>query len=227
MDPAYQIPLTDEALVMLGEVTVILGQVDEEMVRTVSGLISTDRETANAVMGSTNMENNTGIWAKLIAQRTDDLETLWLVDLAMKEFPVVARLRNDLIHADYIVTVDTDFGSLTMRNLGVTARREDGRRIVLGLEGPVNARRVRNGKMTPAEEITGLRDRAGRLSCLVAHIGYLLAHQSSHTPWRDRLLPTLPPRPDDWEPGKAKVPQAQRPPSRPSRQSPPPRPAGE
>lgn len=224
MDPAYQIPLTDEALIMLGEITVILGQVDEEMVRTVSGLIGTDRETANAVMGSTKMENNTGIWAKLIAQRTADLDILWLVEVAMKEFPVVARLRNDLIHADYGVAFNSGGLSFTTRNMGDTYRDADGKRVLMGFQAPAFAKRIRNGKRTPASEIPALRERVGRLSCLIAQIGYSLAPHGRDnpqaSPWHGKLAPTIPPRPDDWEPGKAKVRPVPPRSSRPKREAP-------
>lgn len=222
MDPAYQIPLSDEALIMLGEITVIMGQIDEDLVRTVSGLIGTDRATADAVMGSTKVENNTTIWAKLISQRTSDLDILWLVELATKEFPAVSRGRNDFIHADYNVSVKVMDGVMaTTRNVGDTYRDKDGNRIRLGFQGQVFAKRVRSGKTTPISELADLRARVGRLSCLIAHIGYCMAPHGraspQHSPWLDKLGPTLPPRPHDWQGPKAKARPVPPQPSKPKR----------
>ena len=230
MDPAYQIVLSDAQLAILGEITVILGQVDEEMIRTVSGLINADRATTQVVMSSTRMETNSDIWSRLIGQRTKDLDILWAVAHAVTEFNPVQGGRNDFIHADFAVelpvTLPGGAATLSIERSHETYRRPNGERVVMGFQGPVVAKRIRSGKKTPIAELQALRDRAARLSCLVAHIGWAVSPHGQgklHTsPWRDRLVPPIPPRPDDWEPGKAKVPQAQRKPSRPSRQSPPP-----
>lgn len=236
MDPAYQIVLSDAELAILGEVTVILGQIDEEMIRTVSGLINADRATTEAVMGSTKTQNNSEIWSRLVRLRNKgNLDILWAVQDAMTEFPAVQQGRNDFIHADFAVeTVAVlDDGKEVRISAGrghTTYRDASGARVVIGATGPVVAKRIRSGRRTPIAGLHALRDRAARLSCLVAHIGWAVSvgQGKLHTsPWHDRLAPTLPPRPDDWEPGKAKAPQAQRKPSRQSRQSPPPRPAGE
>lgn len=236
MDPAYQIVLSDAQLAILGEITVILGQIDEEMIRTVSGLIGADRETAQAVMGSTRMENNSDIWSRLIQLRNkDNLDILWAVGHAMSEFPAVQQGRNDFIHADFGVETVAVLGDGTEVKISTgrhyeTYRRPTGERVILGFTGPIVAKRIRSGRKTPIAELHTLRDQAARLSCLVAHIGWAVSvgQGKPHTsPWHDRLAPTLPPRPDDWKPGKAKAQQAQRKPSQKSRQPPPPRPAEE
>ena len=52
VSPAYSIPLSDKDLALLGELVAILGQIEEDMTLTVSGLIQGDRPTTEKVMGS-------------------------------------------------------------------------------------------------------------------------------------------------------------------------------
>lgn len=237
MDPAYQIVLSDAELALLGEVTVILGQIDEEMIRAVSGLISADRATTEAVMGSTKTQNNSDIWSRLIRLRNKDaLDILWAVDHAMTEFPAVQQGRNDFIHADFgVEAVAVLEGGREVRiSVGrghTTYRNANGERVVIGATGPIVAKRIRSGRRTPIAGLQALRDRAARLSCLIAHIGWAVSPHGQgklhNSPWHERLAPTLPPRPDGWEPSKAKAPQGQRPPSRPKQRSPQPGPTEE
>lgn len=197
MFPAYSIPLTENDLILLGELTVILGQIDEEMVRTVSGLVMSDRPTAAKIMGSTAIANNSSIWAALIGIRSSDLDLLWLVDHAEKEIAEVSKGRNDFIHAFYREKLS--FGGFihTTSNELVELRPESSK--------DTHAMRVRNSQNRPISELPPLKERAARLSCLIAHIGHCLSPDAINhpSPWLGRLAPTLPPRPPSWEPAPA------------------------
>jgi hypothetical protein len=197
MFPAYSIPLTEKDLILLGELTVILGMVDEEMVVAVSGLIQADRPTTAKIMGSTQIANNAAIWASLINLRCSNIDILWLVDHAQKEIAAVSAGRNDFIHAFYRERLPSGAYTYSSSNEMVELRPETSEN--------THAMRVRNSQNRPVSELATLHERAARLSCLVAHIGYKLAPHGEgreHTPWLGRLLPTLPPRPPNWEPEK-------------------------
>lgn len=222
MNPAYQIPLSPRELQCLGELTAIIGQVDEDITRTVSGLISADRPTANLVLGSSKVADNSNIWAALIGLRSKDEDILWLVEHAIKEITEVSKGRNDFVHAFF------QHGSVLSISV---VEVEDGHAVVYGETEPVTARRVRNNKRRPIAELFDVRDRAARLSCLIAHIGWCMAPHGrdhpEHSPWLERLGPTLPTRLDTVEARRAKAQQPRQRPSRRSRQTPPPEAAGE
>lgn len=209
MDPAYQIPLTPGELQCLGELTAIIGQVDEEMTRCVSGLISADRPTTNLVLGSSKVADNSAIWAAVIGLRTKDEDIIWLVEHALKEIQSVSQGRNDFVHAYFHPGDVESVEVVEVNEAGAT---------VLAVTGAPYARRVRNDKRRAISELKEVRDRAARLSCLIAHIGWCLAPHGrdhpEHSPWLERLGPTLPPRLDTAEARKAKAQQPRRRPSR-------------
>lgn len=199
MEPAYSIPLTDKDLATLGELTVILGQIDEEMVQCVSGLVQSNRDTAAKIMGSTQISNNAAIWQALIGQRTKDVDVLWLVAHAVQEIGIVSGGRNDFIHAFFMEASPHGYFTYSSSNEFAEIRPET--------SAATYAKRIRNSKTTHIAELVTLREKAARLSCLVAHLTQILTSPGDEpwlTPWRDRLLPTLPPRPPNWEPPKAR-----------------------
>lgn len=202
MNPAYQIPLTPAQLQCLGELTAIIGQVDEEMTRCVSGLIRADRPTTNLVLGSSKVADNSSIWAAFIRLRKkDDEDLLWLVEHALKEIEAVSRDRNDFVHAFF------QHGNVMM--VHAVEVDETHAHIYADVE-PAYARRVRNMKRRELDELPGVRDRAARLSCLIAHITWRVGHGSWLSPWHETLSPTLPPRLDTAEARRAKGQQPRR-----------------
>lgn len=200
MKPAYHIPLSDDDLKLLGELTVIMGQIDENMVTGITGLIRVDRPTANAIMGSTKVQDNANIWAMIIRQRHKDKRLLWLVDVAVKEFQALTTGRNDFMHAFY-VELDEKTGT----------SRWAPNPLVWDEAWPTHAKRVRTGKSRPATDIKTVRDHAAWLSCLIAHVSDWLAVGSEPPgPWLERVESRLPPHPDTRPPRKAKGPKPPR-----------------
>ena len=187
MEPAFSLVMDDARHAKLGELTVILGQVDEILIRTVQNLLKLDRQAANLVMGSSKVADNAGIWSEVIRNHTKDPDLLWLVTHALSEINAVSADRNDFVHAWY----ERSLGAWGGRFLGWASGVWGGGRIV--------SRRVRNTKHRLVVEIDGVRDRAARLSCLAAHIDHLIQGKSEPSPWLERLAPSLPPRPPQGE----------------------------
>lgn len=212
MKPAYHIPLSEGDLRTLGELTAIIGQIDEAMAATVNGLINADRATTNIIMGSSKVADNANIWSALIKARTADEDVLWLVEHALAEIQSVSKGRNDFIHAFY------QMGPFKFKE--ARTRPDTNDVTVILSAGPATARRIRGEKQRPVAELESVRDQAARLSCLVADIEWRVrVHPPDHperSPWLERLEPSLPPRLDTAEARKAKAQRAQRPPSQPS-----------
>jgi len=204
--PAYSIPLNIKDLALLGELVVILGQIEEEMMLTVSGLISADRPTTEKVMGSSKAADKSAIWSALIKSRTKDNAPLhaW-VDYAVQQLADMSADRNDFIHANWQHRVGLRIGE-GEDVLGT----EDGDTIELHLritlpglkpEKSVGiARRIQNfARSRPSEDIQAARDKAATLSCVFAHITHCVETGADPnecgSAWRDRLPPLPPPRP--------------------------------
>ena len=131
MEPAYQIPLT-EKLAELGALAVLLGQVDEILIRTVERLLNLNRQSANRIMGSSKVAENSHL-GRGDPNRTTDEDVLWLVEHAGKW--AVSAGRNDhpcgLKPSDQVSSQKIFFASLFWPGYF------GGRRVV-------TARRVRN-----------------------------------------------------------------------------------
>lgn len=216
--PAYQIPLNQKEFAQLGELLAILSQADDIMVGIAAFLLKVDRAAANVIMGSSKVGDNVQIWAETIRNRTIDEDILWMVEIVIKEMPGLSESRNDFIHAVFSHPMQIlDDGS------AVFGGPEDGSpAAVMTPTGPVMvtrrpplARRVRNIKTRAVSDLPAIIDRAGRLSCILAHIGHLIAGNPATTsPWLERLGPTLPPRLDTVAARKAKAQRGRQKPSR-------------
>jgi hypothetical protein len=198
MEPAYHIPLSKDEFALLGELTAIIGLVDEEMTVLVQELLGVERGAANVVMGSTKISDNTAIWASIIAENTSDEDLLWLVKHADIEVQKVSEGRNDFVHAIFEMKegpFDSSVFDPAVFHVSETV-----------------ARRVRRVNERPVCDLKDVRDRAARLSCLVAHISHLVRNEPS--PWQDKLDPAPPPRPDKDATHKATGRRRRRKPSR-------------
>jgi hypothetical protein len=196
MHQAYSIPLTDADFIALGKLTAIIGQIDEEMVQTVCRILKIKREVGNAIMGSTKTATNGTIWKYLIEHATDDLDLRWLAKHAFDEMGAVSKGRNDFIHAAFYEALETGGYIYSTSNEYVELPPESSEM--------TRAHRVRIGARTPISELPSLIERAARLSCLVAHLAWTIVNPhpgrgDGRSPWLDRLGPTLPPRPQNWQ----------------------------
>jgi hypothetical protein len=209
MDPAYIIPLNQKELALLGELTVIMGQIDDMMIQTVQPLLGIDRAAANVILGSSKIGDNAAIWANVIRNRTEDEDILWLVEIATKEIKNVSEGRNDFIHAVFTTQVLAKAVGSTSGAATVPIPFNE-----LFERMPPTARRVRKDKPRSIAELTTVRDQAGRLSCLIAHIHLLMSGtQAEASPWLQTLSPTLPPRLGTVASRKVQAQRVQRPPS--------------
>jgi len=193
MQPAFTILLNAEQCQHLGELTIILGQVDELMVRTITDMLDVPRETANVIMGSSKVADNSTIWSKLIRDRYTDPDLLRYVDFALKEIQEVSAGRNDFIHAYFALASLSGSGPLIEMPGGLHeyAPHPD------NASKPI-AVRIKTGKRTAIAGIKPLRDRAAHLSCLVAHIWDQTsrpAYAKSRPSWLGRLDPLPEPPP--------------------------------
>lgn len=185
MNPAYDVPLDSTQYALLGELTVALGQVDEIMIRTVTRLLNVDREAANLIMGSSKVADNSGIWKEVIRNRTQDLDILWLVTHATAEIAGVSKDRNDFIHLWFEKIQQDAWGGAWGKSWGGSWSK-----------AVPSVRRVRKAAFRPVADLQAVKDRAARLSCVVAHIDYLLSDERGEpSPWLEKISPPLPPRP--------------------------------
>ena len=211
VQPAYLIPLTPENLALLGELVVILGQIEEDMVQGVSGLILADRPTTEKVMGASKMGNKAEIWRALIKLKHKDNSALhqW-VDYAFQQLSDLSQDRNDFVHANWqhIVRV-----SHMTENRGLEHLTEVHMRLSGDREPSPNprgiARRIQNfSKTRTGEELQQVRDKPASLSCVIAHITHCIATgkgPDARSPWRDKLPPLPEPRPAKGEARKGKA----------------------
>jgi hypothetical protein len=200
MEPSLEIYLSQAQLALLGELTVILGLVDDEMVKLVGELLRVSRSTANTIMGSSRIADNSQIWAAVIHERTPDENLRSLVQHAQSEIQGISEGRNDFIHAVFDVNVLTFAGdALTFNGEALTL-------------GPLSARRVKKDKAARSvEELRPIRDRAARLSCLVTHISHVALGKPPETsPWFERLSSLFPHRSDEDKAHKARGPRPRR-----------------
>ncbi len=179
----------------------IAGQIDGEMAQTVCRILKIKRTSfGSTIMGSTSIETNFQIWSLAIAHKTKDLDILWLVSHAKSEVQAVARGRNDFVHAVYYERLESGAYTFSSSNEYAEIRPDSSESTF--------AQRIKTGKRKSVTELAALRDKAARLSCLIAHIGRVIAphkHQErdGHSPWLGRLASSLPPRPDTWLPAQA------------------------
>ncbi|MGB6730162.1 MAG: hypothetical protein WBE84_03265 [Xanthobacteraceae bacterium] len=196
MRPAYELPLNQKQFAQLGELTAIIGQIDDFMVQTVAHLLKVDRAAANLIMGSSKVADNSSIWATTIRNRTKDEDILWLLELAEKDFPDLSRDRNDFIHAVFTHRIQSVGGAAVIglnEGQSTVINTATGPMIATGISP--TALRVRDVKEREMNDLTAIIERAGRLSCLIAHLDHLLAGNPATTsPWLGRLGPSLPPR---------------------------------
>jgi hypothetical protein len=202
MFQAYSIPLTDNDFVALGKLTAIIGQIDEEMVQTVCRKLKVKRAVGDAIMGSTKTSVSSSIWKRVVEGSAKRKKIGYLVDHAMAEIKAVSEGRNNFIHAVFYEHLEP--GAYTYSTTGEYVELQPDESVT------TKAHRVKGGKRTPISELKPLVERAARLSCLVAHIAWLVApafpkRKSTTSPWHNRLLPTLPPRPSRERPRKTKV----------------------
>jgi hypothetical protein len=180
--PAYRIALVSEQLATLGEIVVIIGQIDDDLARSLTGILKIDRPTANKLMWT---QDAIDLWAGVMKGRIDHPHFEHALELARSEVRAVLRDRNDFVHADYRNTFPLNGSLVTVRG---SANFE-----TLATPIPAVASRNRDQRRRDASELKGLRNRAARASRLVAHIAYSVAPHGGweESPWLPSIEPFL------------------------------------
>lgn len=180
--PAYRIALIADQLAALGEIVVIIGQIDDDLALSLTGILKIDRLTANKLMWT---QDAIDLWAGVMKGRSDHPHFEHAVELARSEVKSVLKDRNDFIHADYRNAFSLNGSLVTVRG---SANFE-----ALASPMPAVASRNRDQKRRNASEVAGLRNRAARASRLVAHIAYSVAPHGGwdESPWLPSIEPFL------------------------------------
>lgn len=178
---AYKIPLSAEDLAALGEIILTVGQIDNDMALSLTGLLGIDRPTANRLMWS---QEPIDLWSGVLKGRCSHPHFDSTVALAGSEVKGVQRSRNDLIHADYLDAFPHNGTTATFRESYPWKDEPSGR---------VVASRSRDQTLRPSEDIGRLRTWAARTSRLVAHVCFAVAPHGSWeaSPWIQSIEPFL------------------------------------
>lgn len=180
--PAYRIALVPEQLATLGEILVIIGQIDDDMTRSITGILGIDRPTANKLMWT---QDAVDLWAGVLKGRNKHPHFDEALKLAASEVKSVLRDRNDFVHADYRIGFKFEGQFVTVR----------GSSTYEPLSTPMTAvaSRSRDQKRRDVDELAGLRNRAARTSRLVAHVTHAVAPHGDwdRSPWLLSVEPFL------------------------------------
>lgn len=178
---AYKIPLSAEDLAALGEIILIVGQIDNDMALSLTGLLGVDRPTANRLMWS---QEPIDLWSGVLKGRYRHPHFDATVVLAGSEVKGVQRSRNDMIHADYRDAFPHNGTTVTFRE--AYPWKDE-------LTGNVVASKSRDQTLRPSTDIGQLRNRAARASRLVAHVCFAVAPHGSWeaSPWIQSIEPFL------------------------------------
>ena len=182
MLPAYQMPLSDGELALIGAICAIQGQIEFLMLMTVQHLLGLDVPLARRVMGSTSIETNTTIWLEAVRSKCSDPEGAAWAAVAATEIKDLAAGRNDFVHGTYAFNQDT---------------------------GDAIAMRIRSDKTRPVSDLEMVRDQAARVSNIVALVNWIslgLGRSQPQPSWRDRLGPLPAPPPPKAAPRSGKGP---------------------
>lgn len=180
--PAYDIALEDGLLRALGEIVVILGQVDDDMTRSLTGVLGISRDAANRLMRT---QDAIDLWASFMRGRVEHEDYDAAISLAASEVKAVQRDRNDFIHADYSQAFEFQGNWVRVRGVGRGIASDPGSTVL--------ATRSRDQRTREASEIAAIRNRAARASRLVAHVVHSVAPHGSwdSSPWYSSVEPFL------------------------------------
>jgi len=170
--PAYQIPLTQTQLALIGELCGIQAQIELSMQLLVLGLLKVTHETAQSILGSTNVRTNSDVWIRIMREKCQAPELLILAEHAYKEIEVLSQGRNDFIHAL--------FAGSPPELLGASFN--------LPPNDPIAVRTKNFKTVTSVSKLKPLRDRAAALSCLLADLHWRACFNPdpARSPWHGK-----------------------------------------
>ncbi|MBU1325791.1 MAG: hypothetical protein KJ676_11150 [Alphaproteobacteria bacterium] len=183
MSPAYHIPLGNAEKRCIGEICALQGQIEWLMQVTVLKVLGISAELAREVTGSTNVNANTLIWAKAVEEKHPDPECRRWAAFVCSEIADISKGRNDFVHAVY--AVKQAGGGMLM----VFSKDRHQFKAFPGV-----AIRVKNRKETETAELFAVRDRAARLTFILAHVHWLshAKNAQARSPWQRKLAKLRP-----------------------------------
>ena len=201
MHPAFKIPLSAKELQLLGEISVIQGQIEYIINEATAILLEVCLETVEMIYGPVTLPKRLNLFS-LFAKKRSKPDS-FLNDLAMlqSEIIVISELRNDFAHAIFgfsypgvgrgRVFEATDYTgtSCLMLYLNIEAAPN-------GTDLTTTAyRTAKNAKRKSPSEIPHLRDRFAYASLLAGRMWHSLTPGGvERSPWRDiPSPPTTPP----------------------------------
>jgi len=147
MKPARPLALTKDEHALLGELVEIMGLTEHMLIESVARV---DAVAAGKIRKET-ATPQAALWAKAITGHAKNPKIAALIPVAQKELELVANERNDFIHA--LFTGDYAAPGYMAPGYQTTS-----------------ATRSKTGKSRPVSDLHAIRDRAAKLSCLIAQI---------------------------------------------------------
>ena len=146
LKPAFPLVLTNEEHALLGELVEIMGMIEHMLTESMERF---DTITAGKIRKQT-AAPQAALWANAVKGRVKDPQIAAQIPVAQKEIEEVAEERNDFIHALYTNDYVDDYVEPGYQTTSVT--------------------RSKTGKTRPTDDLRTIRDRAAKLSCLIAQI---------------------------------------------------------
>jgi hypothetical protein len=147
IEPAEPLVLTRDQHATLGELVEIMGLLEHLLIRSVERV---DPLAAKEMRKSLGGEKARCLWSKAISGRVSDARIATLIPVAEKELEEVAQDRNDFVHALF----EGDYAKGYFQP-GYQA---------------TSAIRSKTGVKRSTDDLQNIRDRAAKLSCLIAQI---------------------------------------------------------
>jgi len=179
--PAYHITLTAPQKRIITEIAAIQSQIDWLMRVTVRRLLDVSAETASEIMGSTATRTNAKIWLSVVTEKHPSAEAKEWASYANHMLIELSSVRNDYLHT--LFGMHANYAPLPNQVVFAVGHR---RATHLHLRQQ-KALRVSNQKLVDLSRLRPIRDSAARLSCVFAHIDFLVSEKTEHSPWRRRL----------------------------------------
>ncbi len=149
MNPAYHIPLSDEELKLLGEISAIQGQIEFFLQDSLIFALGVGRPVTMAILGESGLGKSVKIWIAILREkaRTDPIRDL--ANEVHADLMMLTKGRNSLLHAVFATDLFGGFGFTTMPT---------------DSSHPTIAVRTSNMNTAPASEIKKTRDFAAKIS---------------------------------------------------------------
>jgi hypothetical protein len=97
--PAFALVADKRTLRLIGELAVILGQIELSMRSCLIGLLGIPEHVARRMLGSSKHADNAQLWIEVMRSECHDTQLLEIAEVALKLFEPLMRGRNDFMHS--------------------------------------------------------------------------------------------------------------------------------